>query len=322
MKLIYFGANPMAEPAIERWAKQHDTPVTCVHEGLTEDNIELARDYDGICTYLSNDMKDSESMYRTLHDYGIRQLSITATGIDGLNREWAEKYGFHVTNVPAYSPTSVGHFALMSILELLRGIPAVEKDTDESRAIIGRELADVTVGIIGTGRIGTVVAEGVLALGGHVIAYSFSENARLVGRVEYVGFQELLERSDVISIHVPLTPQTEHMFDAAAFASMKPNSCLVNTARGGIVDTEALVDVLKSGHVGGAALDTLEDEEQYMSCGWTTNPYYKELSEYPNVIVTPHIAYYTQRAVDEIAQTALDNARNVILNGTSNNLVM
>ena len=155
-----------------------------------------------------------------------------------------------------------------------------------------------------------------------MIAYSFSENARLVGRVEYVGFQELLERSDVISIHVPLTPQTEHMFDAAAFASMKPNSCLVNTARGGIVDTEALVDALKSGHVGGAALDTLEDEEQYMSCGWSTNPYYKELSEYPNVIVTPHIAYYTQRAVDEIAQTALDNARNVILNGTSNNLVM
>ena len=147
-------------------------------------------------------------------------------------------------------------------------------------------------------------------------------NASLVGRVEYVGFQELLERSDVISIHVPLTPQTEHMFDAAAFASMKPNSCLVNTARGGIVDTEALVDALKSGHVGGAALDTLEDEEQYMSCGWATNPYYKELSEYPNVIVTPHIAYYTQRAVDEIAQTALDNARNVILNGTSNNLVM
>lgn len=322
MKLIYFGANPVAEPAIERWSKQYDIPVTCVHEGLTEKNIELARDYDGICTYLSNGMKESEAMYRTLHDYGIRQLSITATGIDGLNREWAEKYGFHVTNVPAYSPTSVGHFALMSILELLRGIPAVEKDTDDSRAMIGRELSDVVVGVIGTGRIGGVVAEGVLALGGHVIAYSSSVNPQLAGRVEYVGFRELLERADVISIHVPLTPQTEHMFDAEAFAAMKANSCLVNTARGGIVDTNALLEALKTGHIGGAALDTLEDEELYMSCGWAENPYYRELSEYPNVIVTPHIAYYTQRAVDEIAQTALDNARNVILNGTSKNMVM
>ncbi|MFR0568795.1 NAD(P)-dependent oxidoreductase [Bifidobacterium apri] len=322
MRLIYFGANPLAYPAIRTWSQRNDVEVTCVHEGLNADNIGMVEGHDGICLYLSDVMRSDERIYRTLHEYGIRQLSITATGVDGLNRQYAQQYGFHVTNVPGYSPTSVGHFALMSVLMGLRCIAAVEKDALDSRTMIGRELSDVTVGVLGTGRIGSVVADGVMALGGHVIACSARTNPLLEGRVRYVDFDRLLEQSDVISIHVPLTEETYHQFDFGAFSRMKEGSCLVNTARGAIVDTEALLAALDAGRVGGAVLDCVEHEEQYMATGWKDNPLVQRLVRYPNVMVTPHVAYYTQRAVDEIAVAALDNAKNVIETGRSVDMVL
>ena len=321
MRLIYYGVSADEEKFIKRWSFSNKIPVTIINEGISSENVHFAGPHDGVCLYPSPEMRQSELLYRKLREQGIHQLSIKSTGVDGVNFEWAQKYGLTVTNVPSYSPTSVGHFAIMSILMVLRNIPTVLQTNPFRKTTIGRELQDVTVGILGTGRIGSVVAEGIHALGGRVIASSSKENPRLKGKVSYVSFEELLEESDVLSIHIPLSENSTHLFSEDTFEKMKPGSCLVNTARGKIVDTEALIQALATGKLAGAALDALEDEEKYFSSGWEKNPYYARLMAFPNVLITPHIAYHTELAVQEIVETSLNNARDIITAGSSRNTI-
>ena len=321
MRLIYYGVSADEEKFIKRWSFSNKIPVTIINEGISSENVHFAGPHDGVCLYPSPEMRQSELLYRKLREQGIHQLSIKSTGVDGVNFEWAQKYGLTVTNVPSYSPTSVGHFAIMSILMVLRNIPAVLQTKSSRKAAIGRELQNVTVGILGTGRIGCVVAEGILALGGRVIASSSTENPRLKGKVSYVSFEELLEESDVLSIHIPLTEKSTHLFSEETFAKMKPGSCLVNTARGKIVNTEALIQALATGKLAGVALDALEDEEKYFSIGYEKNPYHSRLMAFPNVMITPHIAYHTELAVQEIVETSLNNARDIISAGISRNTI-
>ena len=321
MRLIYYGVSADEEKFIKRWSFSNKIPVTIINEGISSENVHFAGPHDGVCLYPSPEMRQSELLYRKLREQGIHQLSVKSTGVDGINFEWAEKYGLTVTNVPSYSPTSVGHFAIMSILMVLRNIPTVMQTNSSRKAAIGRELQDVTVGILGTGRIGCVVAEGIHALGGRVIASSSNENPRLKGKVSYVSFEELLKESDVLSIHIPLSEESTYLFSEETFAKMKPGSCLVNTARGKIVDTEALIQALATGKLAGAALDALEDEEKYFSVGWEKNPYYSRLMAIPNVMITPHIAYQTELAVQEIVETSLTNARDIIIAGSCRNTI-
>ena len=321
MRLIYYGVSADEEKFIKRWSFSNKIPVTIINEGISSENVHFAGPHDGVCLYPSPEMRQSELLYRKLREQGIHQLSVKSTGVDGVNFEWAEKYGLTVTNVPSYSPTSVGHFAIMSILMVLRNIPTVLQNQSSRKAAIGRELQDVTVGILGTGRIGCVVAEGIHALGGRVIASSSNENPDLKGKVSYVSFEELLKESDVLSIHIPLTEESTYLFSEETFSKMKPGSCLVNTARGKIVDTEALIQALATGKLAGAALDALEDEEKYFSVGWEKNPYYSRLMAIPNVMITPHIAYHTELAVQEIVETSLTNARDIIIAGSCRNTI-
>lgn len=321
MRLIYYGVSADEEKFIKRWSFSNKIPVTIINEGISSENVHFAGPHDGVCLYPSPEMRQSELLYRKLREQGIHQLSVKSTGVDGINFEWAEKYGLTVTNVPSYSPTSVGHFAIMSILMALRNIPTVMQTNSSRKTTIGRELQDVTVGILGTGRIGCVVAEGIHALGGRVIASSSKENPRLKGKASYVSFEELLEESDVLSIHIPLSEKSTHLFSQDTFGKMKPGSCIVNTARGKIVDTEALIEALATGKLAGAALDALEDEEKYFSVGWEKNPYYARLMAFPNVMITPHIAYHTELAVQEIVETSLNNARDIIIAGSSRNTI-
>lgn len=323
MKLLYYNVSEEERPFIQKWSFVNQIPVRMVSEGLTSENVALAEKYDGVCLYPSVEMQQSDELYRRLNEYGIRQLSIKSTGVDGINFEWAEKHQLAITNVPGYSPTSVGHFALMSILLVLRNVSDVfsPSHTMERKFNIGREIQDVTVGILGTGRIGSVVAKGIHALGGKVIAYSSRPNPELKGIVTYVPYEQFLQTSDVISIHIPLSERSMYQFSDEAFDSMKDKACIVNTARGKIIDTKAMIRWLASGKAGGAALDAIEDEEKYFVSGWKNNPYYQELSQFSNVFITPHIAFHTELAVKEITETALDNAKEFILQGESLNRI-
>ncbi|GCF94062.1 lactate dehydrogenase [Enterococcus florum] len=325
MKLIFYGVTDVEIPFIHAWSTRTKVPVTIVRDALNRENVEMARQHDGICLYPSQEMRESPFLYRRLAEYGMKHLSIKSTGVDGVNFEWAGKYGLAVTNVPSYSPTSVGHFAVMSVLMLLRNIPDYlhsSKLTQNRQKRIGKELSEVTVGVLGTGRIGSVVAQSLKALGATVIACSRKPHSQLAAAIDYVSFEEMMEKSDIISIHIPLMKESEYLFSADAFAKMKKGAMLVNTARGKIIDTEALISALEAGDISGAALDTLEDEENYFAVGYDQNPFYQRLKTFETVIMTPHIAYYTDQAVKEITETVLDNAVEMAMGNISENLVV
>lgn len=321
MKLIFYNVSEEERPFIQKWSFVNQIPVQMVAEGISSENIALVKGCDGICLYPSVEMRQNETIYKRLSDYGIRQLSIKSTGVDGVNFDWATKYKLTVTNVPGYSPTSVGHFAIMSIMLLLRNVPTLTHESTQRKTAIGRELQDVTVGVLGTGRIGCVVAEGIHALGGHVLASSSRQNPQLNGIARYVSFEELVKQSDVLSIHIPLNDRSLYQFSEEVFAMMKPNACLVNTARGKIIDTNAMVAWLASGKAGGVALDAIENEEKYFNDDWKKNPFYTQLSQFSNVFLTPHIAFHTELAVKEITETALNNAKEILQKGESMNKI-
>lgn len=323
MRLVFYGVSQIERPIIKSWAEAHHTTVDCVAGELTRDNIDATIGADGICFFPSAAMQaDGAWFYQRLADNGLTHLAVKSTGVDGVDFNLAARFGLTVSNVPRYSPTSVGHFAVMGILMGLRQLPQTIADPRLPRRVaLGRELADGTVGIVGTGRIGSVVAEAILALGGHVIAYSHHVNPTLAGRVQYVDWGQMLRQADVLSLHVPLSVETAHCLDAPAIAQMRPGAVIVNTARGGLIDTPALIAALKAGQLGGAVLDTIEQENQYFATDQTANPFYQQLTACQNVFITPHIAYFTARSVTEITTTVLQNAYDMAAKQGCRNLV-
>lgn len=210
----------------------------------------------------------------------------------------------------------------MSVLMLLRNLPRYldSPETTQRKEFMGRELTEVTVGIYGAGRLGSLVAKTLKFMGARVMMNSRSLKPELIGSgIEFVDFKQLLVESDVLSIHVPLNKQTFHKFDFDNLSLMKQNAILINTARGEIVDTAALITHLQQGKFQGLALDALEDED---TKGFATNPYYQSLHKFENVLLTPHIAYFTKAAVRDIAITALENARDIVIEGKSENTVV
>lgn len=327
MKIFFYGVSNYHLPYIKEWIQKNNVQVDYTFNSISKRNIALSAGYDSICFFPSKEMRlDEEWFYQRLSENGIKHLSLKSTGVDCLNFSLIKKYNFTVANVPSYSPTSVGHFAIMSILMLLRRIPNIANDLKKKmdtweNELISDEISEKTIGILGTGRIGRVVAEGIFNLGGNVIVTSHHEDEKLRDKVKYVSFTELLRKADVISIHIPLTSENEHLLSDQEFEKMKQGVFLVNTARGKLIDTQAMINALKNGKVAGAAIDTLEDEELYPGESWFENPYYKKLNSFDNVFVTPHIAFFTQKAIKEITNTALENAKNMAEEKRNSNII-
>jgi D-lactate dehydrogenase len=319
-KLIFMGANAQERLFIEKWAEQQGLSVVIECDNLTSANVDKTKGFEGVCFYPSPEMMTDEKLYHKLQQNGIKVLSIKSTGVDGINFAFAKKYDLTVTNVPAYSPTSVGHFAIMLMFMLLRYVPDYLCESHRKQDM-GKELSDVTIGILGTGRIGSLVAEHLVAMGAKVIVHDRHKSPSLVGKVTYVTFETLIRCSDLISIHIPALSSNYHLFSRSVFEQMKLGAMLVNTARGAIVDTEALIAFLENGKLGGVALDAIEDEAAYFATGWRKNPLVQRLQGFSNVVLTPHIAYYTELAVREIVETSLDNALVIVKNGVTDNIV-
>lgn len=321
MKIIFYNVSDVEKTYIDQWAQDNDVEVKTLAERIDDNNIALTRDYDGVVFYPGSAFLTDEHLYAQLAQNGIRQISVKSTGYDNINLNFAKKYHLTITNVPNYSPESVAHFTVMSILMLLRHIPIHldhQKHADR-KAFIGKELTDVTIGIYGSGRLGGLVAKTLKFMGARVLIHSRTVKPELeqLG-IENVDFDKLLMMSDVISIHVPLNDQTHHLFDFDHLKLMKDDAFLVNTARGSIIDTPALIEHLQQGKFSGIALDALEKEDIFEL---KNNPYYQALMQFDNVFITPHIAYFTTAAVRDITTMALDNARDVIVNGESENSV-
>jgi D-specific alpha-keto acid dehydrogenase len=306
--IAVFGSTPDEALLFRELAPGLGVDVAITEAPLSASTVPLAAG--ARCVSVGHRTRVDDATLRALAEAGVVYLSTRSTGRDHIDLDLAARLGITVEGV-AYSPGSVADHALMLMLMVLRSarstlLRASANDfrVDGPR---GRELGDLTVGVVGTGRIGTAVIARLRGFGSRILAYDRNPKSQ----VEYVALHTLLRESDVVTLHAPLAPDSRHLLDADRIGAMKPGAVVVNTSRGGLVDTEALAAALESGRLGGAALDVLEGEERvfYRDHGGRPLPdaVWRRLHALPNVVITPHTAYYTAHALEDVV-------RNTILN--------
>jgi D-specific alpha-keto acid dehydrogenase len=255
----------------------------------------------------------SRGLLRALHDVGVEHLSTRSIGLDHIDVPAADELGITVDNV-VYAPDGVADYTLMLILMAIRNVKEVVSAADRHDfrlgSVRGRELRDLTVGVVGVGNIGTAVVTRLQGFGCRVLACNNGRNATAAA-AEFVSLPHLLVESDIVTLHMPLDADTHHFIGRAQLEAMKQGAFLVNTGRGALVDTDALLAALESGKLGGAALDVLEGEEGIFYFDRTTSPVdhpaLLRLQQLPNAILTPHTAYYTRRALHDTIEKTLTN---------------
>lgn len=293
----------------------HD--LTFFEPRLTRHTASMAAGYPAVCSFV-NDRVDAETL-ATLHAGGTRVVALRSAGYNHVDLREAARLGFVVVRVPEYSPHAVAEHAVALMLALNRKIHRAYNRVREANfsleGLVGFDLAGKTCGIVGTGRIGAVVARILRGFGCRLLAFDLTPNETCAKEdgVQYTDLPSLYRDSDIISLHVPLTPATQHLIDAGALAQMKRGVMLINTGRGALVDSRALIDALKRGQVGAAGLDVYEEEEgiffRNLSEQVLQDDVLARLLTFPNVLITSHQAFLTREALANIADTTLANVR-------------
>ena len=322
MKIAFFDAKGYDKPSFERYGKEHGVTYKFFETKLTEDTAELAKGFDGVCIFV-NDTANA-AVIDKLHEMGIKLIALRCAGFNNVDVKHAYKK-IHVLRVPAYSPYAVAEHAMALLLTSIRRIHKAyirTKDFNFSlNGLTGFDLHGKTVGVIGTGKIGKVFIDICKGFGMKVLAYDKYPDQNL--SAEYVELDQLFEQSDVISLHCPLTEETEHLIDGQAIEKMKKGVVLLNTSRGALIDAEALLAGIKSRKVGAACLDVYEEESDIFFEDYSghivEDDTLARLISMPNVIVTSHQAFLTEEALSNIAETTTLNIVNFSKTGSCEN---
>jgi D-lactate dehydrogenase len=294
-------------------AEFHHELVFCA-EPLCDDTVERAKGSEGVCIFV-NDAADAPVLER-LHETGVRLIALRCAGFNNVDLQAAEKRGLCVVRVPAYSPYAVAEHTVGLILALNRRIYRAHARMREGNfsldGLMGFDLHGTPVGIIGTGKIGGVVARILHGFGCDLYAFDPTENPDCVKLgVKYVPLEDIYKRCFIITLHCPLIPQTHHMIDKEAIDQMQECVMLINTNRGALIDTKAVIDGLKTERIGYLGLDVYEEEGDLffedLSNQIIQDDVFARLLMFPNVIVTGHQAFFTYNAVQDIAETTLSN---------------
>ncbi|WP_341273160.1 D-lactate dehydrogenase VanH [Herbihabitans rhizosphaerae] len=288
-----------------------DVMPTITEAAVSEGNVGLASG--NRCISVGHKAQIANSALLALSRVGVAYISTRSIGYNHIDVEYAESVGISVENV-AYSPDSVADYTLMLMLMVVRNAKSMIRRADvhdyRLNEVRGKELRDLTVGVVGAGRIGAAVIDRLRGFGCRVLAH---DKRRLRASVDYVPLDELLRRSDIVTLHTPLDAGTHHLLNRRRIEEMKRGAFIINTGRGALVDTGALISALESGGLGGAALDVLEGEEGifYADCRDKTieSKQLVRLQELPNVIVSPHTAYYTDHALSDTVENSIANCR-------------
>jgi len=318
MKVAVFGTKPYDRRFLEEAnAAAGDPPphtLTFLAPRLDAVTAPLAAGHDAVCVFV-NDSLDA-SVLETLAGAGIRFVALRCAGFNNVDLAAAARLGITVARVPAYSPHAVAEHTIGLMLAVNRRIHRafnrVREGNFELDGLLGFDMYGRTVGVIGTGQIGAVVCRILLGFGCRVLAYDVRSNADLVNAgVAYVSLEELLSQSDIVTLHCPLTPETRHLINADALGLMKPGAMLVNSSRGALLDTRAVIEALKSRHLGYLALDVYEEEAELFfqdrSSDILKDDVFARLLTFPNVVITAHQAFFTQEALERIAETTIAN---------------
>jgi len=282
---------------------------------LSSETVSTAGAAKAVCVFV-NDRLDAECL-RKLHAAGVRVVALRCAGFNNVDLPAAKSLGMAVIRVPAYSPHAVAEHTLALMLALNRKIHRAYNRVREHNfslsGLVGFDVFGKTVGIIGTGRIGKIVAQIFQGFGAEVLAYDPFPTPEWAAQrgVHYVDLKTLLGRSDIVSLHLPLTPESKHLLDTARIALMKKGAYLLNTSRGKLIDTTAMMEALKSGQLGGVALDVYEEEEGIFfedhSDEILPDDQLSVLLTFPNVLITSHQAFLTHEALHEIARVTTGN---------------
>lgn len=317
MRIAVFDTHSYDRQALVEANSTFGHELTFFEARLTEATMPLAAGFPAVCVFV-NDRLDA-NVLRRLRDDGLKVAVLRSAGYNNVDLSTAAELGIPVLRVPEYSPFAVAEHAMALLLSLNRKLHRAFNRVREANfsldGLVGFDLHGKTVGIVGTGRIGAVFAQIAGGFGCRVLAYDTMPNPGLAaeGQVEYVDFGRLCRESDVISLHVPLTPATRHIVDAEALGVMKAGVIIINTGRGALIDTPALIASLKRGHIGAAGLDVYEEEEGIffsdLSGQVLQDDVLARLLTFPNVLVTSHQAFLTREALSNIAHTTLGNVR-------------
>lgn len=313
MRVAVFGARSYDRRFLTASNAGHSHELLFIDSGLDRLTAPLAADCRAICAFV-NDRLDADVL-TVLSDKGVRIVALRCAGYNNVDLEAADRLDIAITRVPAYSPHAVSEFTIALLLALDRKIPRAWARVRENNyaldGLVGRNLHGRTAGVVGTGQIGALVARALrLGFGCDVIASDPIPDPALeaIG-VRYVSADTLLTEAEIVSLHCPLTPETRHLVDERRLAGMKPGALIVNTSRGALIDTKALIDALKSRHLGGVALDVYEQEAGIffgdLSNEIIDDDMLQRLLTFPNVLVTGHQAFLTEEALTAIAETTL-----------------
>ncbi len=317
MKTAVFSARPYDRHFLEAANQQGGTADAFTFEyfdvGLDVATATLAQDCQAVCVFV-NDRLDAPVL-RALHALGVRAVLLRCAGFNNVDIAAAEQLGLFVARVPAYSPEAVAEHALALIMTLNRHTHRAYNRVREGNfmldGLLGRTLHGRTVGIVGTGKIGLATARIMKGMGCTVLGFDPYPSPAFAEIGEAVALDELLTRSDIVSLHCPLTPDTHHLINEESLGRMKPGAMLVNTSRGGLVNTDAVVRALKSRHLGHLAIDVYEQESalffQDLSGEIIDDDLFQRLMTFPNVLVTGHQGFFTVEALQEICSITLGN---------------
>ena len=324
-KAAFFDTKPYDRVWFDIMAKERGIEFKYFEEKLNPDTAKLASGYKAAVCFVNDNI--GKETIDALDKCGVQAVSLRCAGFNNVDLKAAEGK-IKVYRVPSYSPSSVAEHAMALLLTLNRKTHKAYNRTKELnfslKGLTGFDLKGKTAGIVGTGKVGQVFADICLGFGMKVIAYDLYPSWKT--GLEYVSFNELCKRSDIISLHCPLTNQTRHIIDKRSLSEMKNGVYIINTSRGALIDSDALLEAIKSGKVGGAGLDVYEEE---------TDLFYEDVSEsvlkddtlnmllsQPNVLVTSHQAFLTDEALRAIAEVTVSNLRSFFDGETSENLLV
>lgn len=327
MKLAVFSAKSYDKHYFD--ITLHNHPILCeivYHSfALSSETVSLAQDSDAVCVFVNDQLNGP--VLQTLYANGVRAILLRCAGFNNIDLQVAEDLDFFVANVPSYSPEAVAEFAVALIQTLNRkthrAFNRVREGNFNLEGFLGRTLYGKTVGIVGVGRIGLAFARILHGFGSKLLAYDPFGGDEFTKYGEFVELGYLLSQSDVVSLHCPLTDGTKHVINDENLSRIKKGALLVNTSRGGLVNTKAVINALKSGQLGGVALDVYEEEGSLFYNDHSSEIIHDDvlmrLMTFPNVLVCGHQAFFTEEALSEIAGVTLGNLQDFVMKRTCKN---
>lgn len=310
MKIAVFSAKKYDQDGFGQWADA-SLKFTYFESRLSQESVKLAQGCHAICVFVNDDL--SAPVLKQLSVMGIEMIALRCAGFNNVDLDAAKELGIRVARVPAYSPEAVAEHTVAMMLTLNRKLhKAFNRVRDDNFALdglLGFNMHGKTVGLIGTGRIGLATARIIKGFGCKLLCYDVQQTAELAEH--YTSLEQLYQQSDIVSLHCPLTPQTQHLINDKSLAQMKDGVMLINTSRGALIDTQAVIKSLKSRKIGYLGLDVYEQEADIffedLSEQMIDDEIFKRLLTFPNVLITGHQAFFTKEALQQISQITSDN---------------